>query len=149
MLVELAAFAAAAKTVAKAIQAGRELSSVATSIGKMAESKDALQTRLSKKKNRTFSTTETEFEEFMALEDIRQREEDLLKLMVYQGRVGLKDDFVKFQVENRRQRKEAELAAKKAQRERNETILAIAGIAGMFVLTLGAIAALIYFVRGF
>ena len=85
----------------------------------------------------------------MALEEIRQREEDLLKLMVYQGRVGLKDDFVKFQVENRRQRKEAELAAKKAQQERNETVLAIAGIVGMFALTLGTIAALIYFVKGF
>ena len=39
MLAELAAFTAAAKTVAKCIQAGRELSSVATSIGKMAERK--------------------------------------------------------------------------------------------------------------
>tara|TARA_Y100000589_G_C27037311_1_gene581619 strand:+ start:193 stop:642 length:450 start_codon:yes stop_codon:yes gene_type:complete len=149
MLVELAAFTAAAKTVAKAIQAGRELSSVATSIGKMAESKDALQTRLSKKKNSTFSTTETEFEEFMALEEIRQREEDLLKLMVYQGRVGLKDDFIKFQVENRRQRKEAEIAAKKAQQERNELILSIAGIGSIFALTIGAIGALIYFIKGF
>ena len=53
MLAELAVFTTAAKTVAKAIQAGRELSSVTTSIGKMAESKDALQTRLSKK-NKTF-----------------------------------------------------------------------------------------------
>ena len=84
----------------------------------------------------------------MALEEIRQREEDLLKLMVYQGRVGLKDDFIKFQVENRRQRKEAELAQKKAQQERNELILAIAGIAGTFALTLGAIGGLIYFVKG-
>ena len=63
MLAELAVFTTAAKTVAKCIQAGRELSTVATSIGKMAESKDALQTKLSKKKNRTFSTVETEFEE--------------------------------------------------------------------------------------
>jgi len=149
MLVELAAFSAAAKTVAKAIQAGRELSTVATSIGKMAESKDALQTRLSKKKNRQLSSVEAEYEEFMALEEIRQAEEDLLKMMVYQGRIGLKDDFIKFQVENRRQRKEAEQAAKKAQQERNETILAIAGIAGMFLLTLAAIGALIYFVKGF
>ena len=149
MLVELAAFSAAAKTVAKAIQAGRELSTVATSIGKMAESKDALQTRLSKKKNRQLSSVEAEYEEFMALEEIRQAEEDLLKMMVYQGRVGLKDDFIKFQVENRRQRKEAEVAAKKAQQERNETILAIAGIAGVFALTLSAIGALIYFVKGY
>ena len=149
MLAELAVFTTAAKTVAKCIQAGRELSTVATSIGKMAESKDALQTKLSKKKNRTFSTVETEFEEFMALEEIRQREEDLLKLMVYQGRVGLKDDFVKFQVENRRQRKEAELARKKAQQERNELVLSIAGIGSIFALTIGAIGALIYFVKGF
>jgi len=68
--------------------------------------------------------------------------------MVYQGRVGLKDDFIKFQVENRRQRKEAEIAAKKAQQERNELILAIAGIAGTFALTLAAIGSLIYFVKG-
>ena len=149
MLVELAAFTAAAKTVTKAIQAGRELHTVATSIGKMAESKDALQTRLSKKKNRTLSSTESEFEEFMALEEIRQREEDLLKLMVYQGRVGLKDDFIKFQVENRRQRKEAELAAERAQQERNETIMAIAGVAGMFLLTLAAIGGLIFMVKGY
>ena len=149
MLAELAAFTAAAKTVAKAIQAGRELHTVATSIGKMAESKDTLQTRLSKKKNRTLSSTESEFEEFMALEEIRQREEDLLKLMVYQGRVGLKDDFIKFQVENRRQRKEAELAAKRAQQERNETIMAIAGVAGMFLLTLAAIGGIIFMVKGY
>ena len=95
------------------------------------------------------SSTESEFEEFMALEEIRQREEDLLKLMVYQGRLGLKDDFIKFQVENRRQRKEAELAAKKAQQERNELILSIAGIGSIFALTIGAIGALIYFVKGF
>ena len=42
----------------------------------------------------------------------------------------------------------AELAQKKAQQERNELILAIAGIAGTFALTLGAIGGLIYFVKG-
>ena len=39
MLAELAAFTAAAKTVAKAIQAGRELSSVATSLVKWQRTK--------------------------------------------------------------------------------------------------------------
>ena len=37
--------------------------------------------RLIAKEKQAFSSTETDFEEFMALEEIRQREEDLLKLV--------------------------------------------------------------------
>ena len=140
MLVELAAFTAAAKTVTSAIQAGRELTTVASSIGKMAESKDQLHTRLQKKKNNPFvSSVEADFEEFMALEEIKQKEEDLLK-MIYTGRIGLKDDFIKFQAEARRQRKEAIKEAERQREARVEFIttavlilMSVGSIAGLFV----------------
>ena len=141
MLVELAAFTAAAKTVTSAIQAGKDLTSVASSIGKMAESKDQLHTRLQKKKASPFkSTVEGEIEEFMALEEVKQREEDLLKMMVYTGRPGLKDDFIKFQAEARRQRKEAIKEAERQREARLELIttgvlvlMSVGSIIGLFV----------------
>lgn len=141
MLVELAAFTAAAKTVTSAIQAGKELTTVASSIGKMAESKDQLHTRLHKKKNNPFvSSVESDFEEFMALEEIKQREEELLKMMVYTGRIGLKDDFIKYQAEARRQRKEAIKEAERQREARIEMIttgvlmlMSIGSVVGLFV----------------
>ena len=141
MLAELAAFTAAAKTVSSAIQAGRSLTTVASSIGKMAESKDQLHTRLQKKKASPFkSSVEHEIEEFMALEEVREREEDLLKLMVYTGRPGLKDDFIKFQAEARRQRKEAIKEAERQREARVEMLttgililMSVGSIVGLFV----------------
>ena len=141
MLAELAAFTAAAKTVSSAIQAGRSLTTVASHIGKMAESKDQLHTRLQKKRTSPFkSSMERDYEEFMALEEIREREEDLLKLMVYTGRIGLKDDFIKFQAEARRQRKEAIKEAERQREARIEMIttgilimMSVGSIAGLFV----------------
>ena len=141
MLAELADFTAAAKTVSSAIQAGRSLTTVASHIGKMAESKDQLHTRLQKKRTSPFkSSMERDYEEFMALEEIREREEDLLKLMVYTGRIGLKDDFIKFQAEARRQRKEAIKEAERQREARVEMIttgililMSVGSIAGLFV----------------
>jgi molecular chaperone GrpE (heat shock protein) len=137
MIAELAAFTAAAKTVSAAIQAGRNLTTVASSIGKMAESKDQLHTRLQKKKASPF---QNDYEEFMALEEIREREEDLLKMMVYTGRIGLKDDFIKFQAEARRQRKEAIREAERQREARVEMIttgvlilMSVGSIIGLFV----------------
>ena len=83
---------------------------------------------------------ERDYEEFMALEEIREREEDLLKLMVYTGRIGLKDDFIKFQAEARRQRKEAIKEAERQREARVEMIttgililMSVGSIVGLFV----------------
>jgi hypothetical protein len=43
-------------------------------------------------------------EEFAALEQIKQAEDQLRELMQYYGRAGLWDDFVKFQAEARKAR---------------------------------------------
>ena len=150
MLAELAAFTAAYKTVKGAVQAGRELVTVASSIGTMVQSKDDLQKKLTKRKNSPFSSkVQTDLEEFLALEEIRQAEKDLELLMVYQGRVGLKDDWLRYQAEARRKRKEAE---RQAPQEREELMENVATAIGIFIGVLalaGALVGLVWYVKGF
>lgn len=149
MLAELAAFTAAYKTVKSAVQAGRELVTVAQSIGTMVQSKDDLHRRLQKKKNSPFnSKAQTDLEEFLALEEIKQAEKDLEMMMVYVGRAGLKDDWLRYQAEARKQRKEAE---RRAQREREELIDTIITITSSFVgflLLAAGIYGLIWYFKG-
>jgi molecular chaperone GrpE (heat shock protein) len=150
MLAELAAFTAAYKTVKGAVQAGRELVTVASSIGTMVQSKDDLQKKLSKRSNSPFSSkVQTDLEEFLALEEIRQAEKDLELLMVYTGRIGLKDDWLRYQAEARKKRKEAERQAQKEREELMENIAVAIGIFLGFSLVIGALAGLVWYYRGF
>lgn len=150
MLAELAAFTAAYKTVKGAVQAGRELVTVASSIGTMVQSKDDLQKKLSKRSNSPFSSkVQTDLEEFLALEEIRQAEKDLELLMVYTGRIGLKDDWLRYQADARKKRKEAERQAQKEREELMENIAVAIGIFLGFALVVGALAGLVWYVKGF
>lgn len=150
MLAELAAFTAAYKTVKGAVQAGRELVTVASSIGTMVQSKDDLQKKLSKRSNSPFSSkVQTDLEEFLALEEIRQAEKDLELLMVYTGRIGLKDDWLRYQAEARKKRKEAERQAQKEREELMENIAVAIGIFLGFALVVGALAGLVWYYKGF
>lgn len=136
MLAELAAFNAAYATVKATVKAGREIASCAQSIGTMVQSKDDLHKKLQKRKNNPFSRqVETDLEEFLALEDIKQAEKDLELLMVYQGRIGLKDDWLKYQAQARKARKDAERLAQKQREEMLEfigyAVAALIAFAGM------------------
>ena len=136
MLAELAAFNAAYATVKATVKAGREIASCAQSIGTMVQSKDDLHKKLQKRKNNPFSRqVETDLEEFLALEDIKQAEKDLELLMVYQGRIGLKDDWLKYQAQARKARKDAERVAQKQREEMFEfigyAVAALIAFAGM------------------
>ena len=140
MLAELAAFNAAYQTVKATVQAGREIASCAQSIGTMVQSKDSLHQKLQKKKNSPFSRqVETDLEEFLALEDIKQAEKDLELLMVYTGRIGLKDDWLKYQAQARKARKDAERAAIKQREELMENIALAFGIVLAFAGVIAAI----------
>ena len=149
MLAELAAFTAAYKTVKGAVQAGRELVTVAQSIGTMVQSKDDLHRRLQKKKNSPFnSRAQTDLEEFLALEEIKQAEKDLEMMMVYVGRAGLKDDWLRYQAEARKQRKEAERQAQREREELIDTIITVTSSFVGFLLLAAGIYGLIWYFKG-
>lgn len=142
MLAELAAFNAAYATVKTTIKAGREIASCAQSIGTMVQSKDDLHKKLQKRKNSPFSRqVETDLEEFLALEEIKQAEKDLELMMVYQGRIGLKDDWLKYQAQARKARKDAE----RLEQQQREEMLELIGYIVAGVLAFAGVVAGIYY----
>lgn len=136
MLAELAAANAAFSVIKTAVNNGADLTRCAKQIGQLVGAKEDLQKKVNKKKA-THQTTD--FEEFMALERIREQEEQLKQLMIYCGRPGLLGDWQKFQKDARIARREAEIAAKRRQERIMEYvgagILAAVLIAGLAALT--------------
>jgi len=99
MIAELAAFNAAFGVVKEFVANGKDLSDCFGFIGQMTSAKEDLKLRQAKKNGFT-----SDAEEFAALEQIKQAEDELRELMQYYGRAGLWDDFVKFQAEARKER---------------------------------------------
>jgi len=150
MLAELAAFNAGFQIVKSTVAAGRDIASAAAGISKMVENKDAMHRRLQKKKNSIFTTTvESDLEEFMALESMKQNEAELKQIMIYTGRAGLHSDFLKFCADARKARKEAERRAQQEREEMVETITVVAGVGIGATAAIGAIIGLVWYFKGF
>lgn len=117
MLAELAAFNAGFAVVKQLVANGRDLSDAMGAIGQMVGAKEELKNRGEKKKKSVLSVlggkTENDFEEFMALEKIKQIEKDLTSMMKLYGRPGLHDDWIRYQAEARKQRRQKALEEKK------------------------------------
>ena len=141
MLAELAAFNAGFAVVKQCLANGRELTDAMNAIGQMVGAKEDLKRRGEKKKKSVLSMlggkTENDFEEFMALEKIRETEKELTSMMRLYGRPGLHDDWVRFQAEARKKRREEELAQKKQKAKNIEyfaIFIAVSMVIGGFVL---------------
>ena len=119
MLAELAAANAAFGVIKSFVSNGKELSGCVKQISDFVFSKEQLQKKASKKKA---SGGSGDLEEFMALEQIREKEEELKKIMIYLGRPGLWQDWQRFQAEARKSRRYAEKMAEKRKQELIEYI---------------------------
>jgi hypothetical protein len=84
----------------------------------------------------------SDLEEFMALEKLKQQEAELKQMMIYQGRGGLWDDWMQFQVEARKKREKAEAEAKVKRMKRIEA-LKTAGLIALLVVMLGGLGVII------
>jgi len=131
MLAELAAANAAFAIIKTTIANGRELASAGKAIASFVHAEEELKSRGTKKKNsfwrKVGGKEGSDLEEFMALEEIRTKKKQLEEIMVYYGRAGLYQDWVRFQKDARvrRQREAEEL---KRKRKELFEILAIAGL---------------------
>jgi len=70
----------------------------------------------------------------MALEKLKQQEAELKEIMIYSGRGGMWDDWLQFQVEQKRQRVATEERAARVKRERRRKIREWI-LAGVIVVT--------------
>ena len=136
MLAELAAANAAFSVIKQAVQHSGDIAKAGSAIAKFVGAKEDLQKKANKKGGGS------DLEEFMALEQIREKEDQLKQFMIYCGRPGLWGDWVKYQAKARVARREAEIQASRKRKQIIEitivTILLILGFAVMaaFVLLL-------------
>ncbi len=143
MLAELAAANAAFGIIKTTLSNSGDILKAGKAISDFVTARDALQNKAHKKKNsfwhKVSSKNGDELEEFMALETIKQNEEQLKQAMIYCGRPGLWTDYVKFCAKARTDRADAAREAQKARDQLKENILmALAWTAGL-VAAAGAV----------
>ena len=140
MLAELAAANAAFGVIKSFISNGKDLASCGKQISDFVFAKEQIEKKA--KKQRAKGVRTNDLEEFMALEKIKQQEEELKQIMIYVGRPGLWQDWQKFQAEARKSRRYAE---KMAQR-RKEELLEMMGYSIAFIALLAFGGMILYFV---
>jgi len=140
MLAELAAANAAFGVIKSFISNGKELASCGKQISDFVFAKEEIERKA--KKQRAKGVRTNDLEEFMALEQLKQKEEELKQIMIYAGRPGLWADWQKFQAEARKSRRYAEKMAQK----RKEELLEMMGYSIAFIALLAFGGMILYFV---
>jgi len=102
MLAELAAINAAYGVIKEVVGNGQELYAAGQHIAQFFNSKHELQKKLNEKP----PDQRNQLEEFFALEEIKAREQELKDLMIISGRPGMWDDWLKFQADQAKARRE-------------------------------------------
>jgi hypothetical protein len=130
MLAELAICNAAFSVIKETVQNGGDIMAAGQKLFDFFDNKNAIQ----KKAN-----SGNDMEAFAALEQIKNNEAELKRMMIYHGRAGLWDDWLKFQKEAK-QRREAEERAAFRKRAARKAKLWLTLMWGAIVALMGALA---------
>jgi hypothetical protein len=129
MLEMLVVANSAFQIIKQTIQNGKEISSAGSAIANFIGAEDKLQKDLYKKKNSIWNAflgrADNDLEEFMALEEIRVKKDQLREFMQLYGRANLYTDYIAYCAEARRNRKQDALARAKQRAKFQETILKV------------------------
>ena len=136
MLAELAIANAAFSVIKETIQNGGDILSAGQSLFNYFDNKAVIQKKAKE------GGMKSDLEEFMALEQLKKQEAELRQMMIYQGRGGLWDDWMQFQVEARKKREKAEAEAKVKRMKRIEA-LKTTGLVILLIVMLGGLGAII------
>lgn len=116
MLAEIAAANAAFAVIKGALANGKELHQLGTRVFDYFDNKAKIQESATKKGGGS------DLEEFMALENLKQQEEELRERMIYAGRPGMWNDWLKFQAQAARKRREDANAVAREKMRRQEQL---------------------------
>jgi len=132
ILETIAAANAAYSVIRTCIQNGREGADLMASVGKFLTAEDDLKQAVQKKKNSPLTAItggeEGDWEEFQALEQIREQRKELESYIRLYGAPGQWDRWLQWETEARKARQAAKKAAEKAREERMEKIQIATGI---------------------
>jgi hypothetical protein len=108
MLEMLAAANAAFAVIKKTVENSRDIANAGASISAFCAAEDQLRADLHKKKNSIWTNflgkQDSDLEEFMALEQIRKKQDQLREFMQLYGRANLYTDYVAFCAEEKKLR---------------------------------------------
>ena len=137
ILESIAAANAAYSVIKTALGNGKETAGLIGAVGKFLTAEEDIKAAVQKKKNSPLTAItggeEGDWEEFQALENIREKRKELESYIRLYGAPGQWDRWIQWQTEARKQRQAARKAAEKAREERMELLATIAGI-GMAVI---------------
>lgn len=132
VLETIAAANAAYSVIKTCISNGRETADLMSHVGKFLGAEHQLKEAVEKKKKSPLTAItggeEGDWEEFQALEKIRQQRKELESYIRLYGQAGQWDRWVKWQADARVARKKAALLAAKQRQERSEMIVALVGM---------------------
>ena len=145
ILESIAAASAAYEVIKTAINQGREGAGLIGAVGKFLSAEEDIKEAVQKKKNSPLTAItggeEGDWEEFQALEQIREQRKELESYIRLYGQAGQWDRWVQWQAEARRQR----AAAKKAAALRREEMLEQIQVATGIVLAITTVVVSIYY----
>jgi len=122
MLAELAAANAAFAVIKQCVENGSELAKAGKAISDFTLNKDAVQKKAAAKGS-NLDGSKSDLEEFLALDELKRKEDQLRSMMQLYGRANMYPDYVKFCAEARRQRAEAAAEAKRLALKRQDDII--------------------------
>jgi hypothetical protein len=138
MIAEIAAANAAYATIKAGLKAGKELYDVGDQLAKYFGAKSSLAKTVehsSKPKN--------EMQEFFELEKMKAQEKELREWMIWCGRPGLWDDWIRFQAQCSRDRKEAikdeEIRVHRRNRKIQSMLKTVAKAGIIVIIIMGAV----------
>jgi hypothetical protein len=136
MLAELAIANAAFSVIKETVQNGGDIFAAGQKVFDYFNAKSTIQKKAQE------GGMKSDLEEFMALEQLKQQEAELRQMMIYQGRGGLWDDWLKFQVDARKKREEAERQERIKKHKRIEALKTV-GLVTLLVVMLGGLGVII------
>ncbi len=141
MLAELAAANAAFGVIKQAVQNSGDLARAGSAIAKFVGAKEDLEKKVAGK-NKS-SVGGSDLEAFLALEQVKEAEYELKKIMIYIGRPRLWSDWQAFQAKCRTERRDAE---KKARRRKQLILEIFVGAIAVFLMV-GVAGIVAYYLR--
>ena len=150
MIAELAAANAAFQVIKAALNNGKELSAIGGRVFDYFDNKAKIQEKATKKA--VSGGERSDMEEFMALEQLNAQEVELRERMIYAGRPGLWEDWVKFQAQAARRRRESKEANARSARLRKDKIgniidIVVLSVASVVIAILISYGAYVYIVH--
>ena len=146
MLAEIAAANAAFAIIKKCVENGSDIAKAGKAISDFTLNKDAAQKKVRERHGSNLDGSKSDLEDFLHLDQIKQKENELRSMMQLYGRANMYPDYVKFCAEARRQRAEAaKEARRKSLKLQDNIMLAIywAVSIGLALMVLGIFAAIL------